>query len=200
MQRAISCPGQEGKRSEDKEAVGMLVNCPVYYSMSAPKAELLNKIKHRPEEMNEEEEQEVEALVSGVCKPNKFDKYKMFIKDMDTVVSLLLFFSGCLARVENVLGGLGEDASKEERSSLNEKRKDYQHFVKMKSTLLTEQQELDDKTKLGQKQDKCLLESLPLDFIPKEGTLALPPDLTSKMSPVGECTSGGVFPPVTSPI
>lgn len=57
MQRAISCPGQEGKRSEDKEAVGMLVNCPVYYSTSAPKAELLNKIKHRPEEMNEEEEQ-----------------------------------------------------------------------------------------------------------------------------------------------
>lgn len=62
-------------------------------------------------------------MVSEVCKPNKFDKYKMFIKDMDKVVSLLLFFSGCLARVENVLGGHGEDASKEERSSLNEKRK-----------------------------------------------------------------------------
>lgn len=35
----------------------MLVNCPAYYSMSAPKAELLNKIKAMPEEMKEEEEQ-----------------------------------------------------------------------------------------------------------------------------------------------
>lgn len=35
----------------------MLVNCPAYYSVSAPKAELLNKIKHMPEEMSEEEEQ-----------------------------------------------------------------------------------------------------------------------------------------------
>ena len=34
----------------------MLVNCPVYYSVSAPKAELLNKIKAMPEEVNEEEE------------------------------------------------------------------------------------------------------------------------------------------------
>lgn len=44
-------------RSEDKETFGMLVNCPAYYSMSAPKAELLNKIKAMPEEMKEEEEQ-----------------------------------------------------------------------------------------------------------------------------------------------
>ena len=35
----------------------MLVNCPAYYSVSAPKAELLNKIKAMPEEVNEEEEQ-----------------------------------------------------------------------------------------------------------------------------------------------
>ena len=44
-------------RSDDKEAVGVLVNCPAYYSVSAPKAELLNKIKAMPEEVNEEEEQ-----------------------------------------------------------------------------------------------------------------------------------------------
>lgn len=44
-------------RSEDKEAMGMLVNCPAYYNVSAPKAELLNKIKDMPEELNEEEEQ-----------------------------------------------------------------------------------------------------------------------------------------------
>lgn len=37
--------------------MGILVNCPAYYSVSAPKAELLNKIKDMPEAVNEEEEQ-----------------------------------------------------------------------------------------------------------------------------------------------
>lgn len=59
--------------------------------------------------------EEVEALISELCKPNEFDKYKMFIGDLDKVVNLLLSLSGRLARVENVLSGLGEDASKEER-------------------------------------------------------------------------------------
>ncbi|KAK2098658.1 hypothetical protein P7K49_024109 [Saguinus oedipus] len=54
MQRTVSCSGCEGKRNEDKEAVGMLVNCPAYYSMSAPKAKLLNKIKEMPAKVNEE--------------------------------------------------------------------------------------------------------------------------------------------------
>lgn len=45
-------------RSDHKEAVGVLVNCPAYYSVSAAKAELLNKIKDMPEELREEEEQE----------------------------------------------------------------------------------------------------------------------------------------------
>ncbi|XP_044244088.2 protein Shroom3 isoform X4 [Ursus arctos] len=277
MQRTVNCTGYESKRSEDKEAVGILVNCPAYYSVSAPKAELLNKIKDMPEAVNEEEEQvdvnekkaeligslthkletlqeakgsllmdiklnnalgeEVEALISELCKPNEFDKYKMFIGDLDKVVNLLLSLSGRLARVENVLSGLGEDASNEERRSLNEKRKvlagqhedarelkenldrrervvldilanylseeqlqDYQHFVKMKSTLLIEQRKLDDKIKLGQEQVKCLLESLPSDFIPKAGALALPPDLESEMAPARGCTLSGVFPTLTSPL
>ncbi|XP_062964593.1 protein Shroom3 [Cynocephalus volans] len=277
MQRTVSCSGYEGNRSGDKEAVGMLVNCPAYYSVSAPKAELLNKIKDMPEEVNEEEEQadvnekkaeligslsrkletlqeakgsllmdiklnnalgeEVEALISDLCKPNEFDKYRMFIGDLDKVVNLLLSLSGRLARVENVLSGLDEDASNEERSSLNEKRKilagqhedarelkenldrreqvvlgilanylseeqlqDYQHFVKMKSTLLIEQRKLDDKIKLGQEQVKCLLESLPSDFMPKAGALLLPPDLASETTPVGGCTFSGVFPTLTSPL
>lgn len=42
---------------------------------------------------------------------------------------------------------------------------DYQRFVKMKSALLIEQRELDDKIKLGQEQLDCLLESLPRDFL-----------------------------------
>ncbi|XP_067592416.1 protein Shroom3 isoform X2 [Pseudorca crassidens] len=276
MQRTVSFPGCEAKRSEDKEAAGMLVNCPVYYSVSAPKAELLNKIKAMPEEVNEEEEpadinekkaeligslthkletlqeakgsllmdiklnnalgEEVEAWISELCKPNEIDKYKMFIGDLDKVVNLLLSLSGRLARVENVLSGLGEDASNEERSSLNEKRKvlaaqhedarelkenvdrrqrvvldilahylskeqlqDYQHFVKMKSTLLIEQRELDDKIKLGQEQVKCLLESLPSDFVPKAGALALPPGLASDVTAVGGWTVS-IFPTVTSPL
>ncbi|KAK2115863.1 hypothetical protein P7K49_006489 [Saguinus oedipus] len=60
--------------------------------------------------------EEVEALISELCKPNEFDKYRMFIGDLDKVVNLLLSLSGRLARVENVLSGLGEDASNEERA------------------------------------------------------------------------------------
>lgn len=63
--------------------------------------------------------EEVEALISELCKPNEFDKYKMFIGDLDKVVNLLLSLSGRLARVENVLSGLGEDASNEERVGSN---------------------------------------------------------------------------------
>lgn len=269
--------GWEAKTSDHKEAAGVLVNCPAYYNVSAAKAELLNKIKDIPEELQEEGEQEdvnekkaeligslthkletlqeakgslltdirlnnalgeeVEALISELCKPNEFDKYKMFIGDLDKVVNLLLSLSGRLARVENVLSGLGEDASKEERSSLNEKRKvlagqhedarelkenldrrervvldilanylsaeqlqDYQHFVKMKSTLLIEQRKLDDKIKLGQEQVRCLLESLPSDFRPKAGAISLPPALASHVTPGGGPAFGGVFPTLTSPL
>lgn len=161
----------------------------------------------------------------------------MFIGDLDKVVNLLLSLSGRLARVENVLSGLGQDASDEERSSLNEKRKvlagqhedarelkenldrrervvldilanylseeqlqDYQHFVKMKSTLLIEQRKLDDKIKLGQEQVKCLLESLPSDFVPKAGALALPPDLAGDVTALAGCAVSGLFPAVTSPL
>ncbi|KAM9381824.1 protein Shroom3 [Phaethornis superciliosus] len=239
----------EDNTREEKEAPVTLVGCPAYYNVSAPKAELLNKIKDLPEEVGEEEElldinekkaeligslthkleilkeakedlladikmnnalgEEVELLISKLCKPNEFDKYKMFIGDLDKVVNLLLSLSGRLARVENVLSSLGENASSEERSSLNEKRKvlagqhedarelkenldrrervvleilsnylseeqlqDYQHFVKMKSALLIEQRELDDKIKLGQEQLKCLMESLPTDFTPRDATAA----------------------------
>ncbi|XP_036237486.1 protein Shroom3 [Molothrus ater] len=238
-----------GDTREEREAPVTLVTCPAYYSVSAPKAELLNKIKDLPEEVGEEEElldinekkaeligslthkleilkeakeglledikmnnalgEEVELLISTLCKPNEFDKYKMFIGDLDKVVNLLLSLSGRLARVENVLSSLGDNANSEERSSLNEKRKllagqhedarelkenldrrerlvldilgnylseeqlqDYQHFVKMKSALLIEQRELDDKIKLGQEQLKCLMESLPTDFTPRDAAAA----------------------------
>nr|XP_032640388.1 LOW QUALITY PROTEIN: protein Shroom3 [Chelonoidis abingdonii] len=249
MQKKASRTVPEDDRREEKEAAVTLVTCTAYYNMSAPKAELLNKIKDMPEDVEKEEEQldinkkkaelitslshkleilkeakeslladiklnnalgeEVEVLISELCKPNEFDKYKMFIGDLDKVVNLLLSLSGRLARVENVLSSLGEDVNPEERSSLTEKRKllagqhedarelkenldrrervvldilgnylseeqlqEYQHFVKMKSALLIEQRELDDKIKLGQEQLKCLTESLPTDFIPMDTTAA----------------------------
>ncbi|OCT56181.1 hypothetical protein XELAEV_18000699mg, partial [Xenopus laevis] len=67
--------------------------------------------------------EEVEALIETRCKPNEFDKYKMFIGDLDKVVNLLLSLSGRLARVENELSSLGEDASADERNTWNEKKK-----------------------------------------------------------------------------
>lgn len=80
-----------------------------------------------------------------------------------------------------------------------EQLQDYQHFVKMKSTLLIEQRKLDDKIKLGQEQVRCLLESLPSNFRPKAGALSLPPALTSQMTPGGS-VFGGIFPALTSPL
>lgn len=85
-----------------------------------------------------------------------------------------------------------------------EQLQDYQHFVKMKSTLLIEQRKLDDKIKLGQEQVKCLLESLPSDFRPKAGAISLPPALSSPVTPVGGSAGGsklsGGFPSLTSPL
>ncbi|XP_056424765.1 protein Shroom3 isoform X2 [Hyla sarda] len=236
----------------------------VFYSMSATKAELLQRLtdihaegargvehldvnekkaeliaslnhkleilKHAKEsllvdiKLNNSLGEEVEVLIENLCKPNEFDKYKMFIGDLDKVVNLLLSLSGRLAKVENVLSTLGEDVSAEERNTWTEKKKqlcgqhedarelkenldrreklvtdilgnyltneqfqDYQHFVKMKSALLIEHRELDDKIKLGQEQLNCLLESLPTDFlasrkVPSASTGSikmLPPLITS---------------------
>lgn len=39
------------RREEREAAAAGLVPCPAYYSVSAPKAELLNKIKDLPEEV-----------------------------------------------------------------------------------------------------------------------------------------------------
>uniref|UniRef100_A0A3Q3W171 ASD2 domain-containing protein n=1 Tax=Mola mola TaxID=94237 RepID=A0A3Q3W171_MOLML len=47
----------------------------------------------------------------------------MFVGDLDKVVSLLLSLSGRLARVDNALNSLEEDATAEERRTLAEKRK-----------------------------------------------------------------------------
>lgn len=60
---------------------------------------------------------EVESKVQRVCKPNELDKFRMFVGDLDKVVSLLLSLSGRLARVENALNSLDHDATEDERVS-----------------------------------------------------------------------------------
>ncbi|XP_043098195.1 protein Shroom2 isoform X3 [Puntigrus tetrazona] len=159
------------KEEDSMVAATALVTNSTYYSTSAPKAELLIKMKDMQEqsvEHNSEEEleednesdlaskkhelidslskklqvlreaqeslqedvqdnnalgEDVEAIVQGVCKTNELEKFRMFVGDLDKVVNLLLSLSGRLARVENALNSLEEDASLEERRTLTEKRK-----------------------------------------------------------------------------
>ncbi|XP_075445504.1 protein Shroom2 isoform X3 [Ascaphus truei] len=240
-------PSEEKKDEQNMSSAISLTTSSTYYSTSAPKAELLNKMKdmqeqQHPEEDSEEEldhdlsvkkqelidsiskklqvlreaketllediqcnnalGEEVEVIVKEVCKPNEFDKFRMFIGDLEKIVNLLLSLSGRLARVENALNNLDETVTPEERRTLVEKRKlltrqhedakelkenldrrerivfdilasylneeniaDYEHFVKMKSALILEQRELEDKIKLGEEQLKCLTDSLPSDRI-----------------------------------
>ncbi|KAK1896644.1 Protein Shroom2 [Dissostichus eleginoides] len=64
----------------------------------------------------------VEAQVQLLCKPNEIEKFRMFVGDLDKVVSLLLSLSGRLARVENAIDSLEEDAPPQERRLLTDKR------------------------------------------------------------------------------
>lgn len=140
--------------------------------------------------------EEVEANLKALCKSNEFEKYRLFIGDLDKVVNLLLSLSGRLARVENALNSIDSEANQEKLVLIEKKQQltgqladakelkehvdrreklvfgmvsrylpqdqlqDYQHFVKMKSALIIEQRELEEKIKLGEEQLKCLRESL----------------------------------------
>ncbi|XP_057574007.1 protein Shroom2 isoform X2 [Hippopotamus amphibius kiboko] len=236
---------EEKKEEPSVPASVSLATNSTYYSTSAPKAELLIKMKDLQEQQEPEEDSgsdpdhdlsvkkqeliesigrklqvlrearqslledmqanstlgdEVEALAKAVCKPNEFDKFRMFIGDLDKVVNLLLSLSGRLARVENALNNLDDSTPPGDRQSLLEKQRvliqqhedakelkenldrregivfdilagylsqdslaDYEHFVKMKSALIIEQRELEDKIHLGEEQLKCLLDSLQPD-------------------------------------
>nr|XP_046248519.1 protein Shroom2 isoform X2 [Scatophagus argus] len=167
MKQTVSRPAEEREKEESMPAAVTMVTSSTYYSTSAPKAELLIKMKDMQEQEQEEEDsedeldidlankkqelinslskklqvlreareslqedildnnslgEEVEARVQQVCKPNELDKFRMFVGDLDKVVSLLLSLSGRLARVENALNSLEEDATPEERRTLIEKR------------------------------------------------------------------------------
>ncbi|XP_030018103.1 protein Shroom4 isoform X2 [Sphaeramia orbicularis] len=67
--------------------------------------------------------EEVEGMVVGVCKPNEVDKFRMFIGDLDKVVSLLLSLSGRLLRVETTLDTQDPEAEHHERLPLLEKKR-----------------------------------------------------------------------------
>lgn len=107
------------------ENAAVLINSYPFY---LPQQELIDSISRKLQVLREAREtllediqannilgEEVEAIVKEVCKPNEFDKFKMFIGDLDKVVNLLLSLSGRLARVENALNNLDENTSPEER-------------------------------------------------------------------------------------
>lgn len=58
---------------------------------------------------------QVESKVVAACKPNEVDKFRMFIGDLDKVVSLMLSLSGRLLRVETTLETLDPDTELHER-------------------------------------------------------------------------------------
>nr|XP_020475188.1 protein Shroom4 [Monopterus albus] len=67
--------------------------------------------------------EEVESMVVSACKPNEVDKFRMFIGDLDKVVSLLLSLSGRLLRVEATLDALDPETEHHERPPLLEKKR-----------------------------------------------------------------------------
>lgn len=139
--------------------------------------------------VNEALGQTVTSKVEQLAKPNEVEKYRLHVEELEKIVNLLLSLSGRLARVQNALMNLPEEASKEERMLLEAKRNklseqhqeakhlkesidrrsqqvstflrkylreeeyaDYDHFVKMKSKLLIDVREIDEKIKLGEEQ------------------------------------------------
>ncbi|NWT11850.1 SHRM1 protein, partial [Vireo altiloquus] len=67
--------------------------------------------------------EELEAMVRNFCKPNEFERYMMFIGDLEKVVSLLLCLSTRLARVQNAMSRMNGNTDAEEKQSLNERHK-----------------------------------------------------------------------------
>ncbi|XP_073507331.1 protein Shroom1 isoform X2 [Phyllobates terribilis] len=140
----------------------------------------------------------MEAVVKEVCKPNEYERYMMFIGDLEKVVSLLFCLSMRLARVENALSRIDKNTDAEEMHSLKERHsllsrqredakdlkdnldrreqvvtgilakylsetqlQDYKHFVRLKTTYLIEQKDLDEKIKFHEDQLESLHTSIP---------------------------------------
>ncbi|XP_054832918.1 protein Shroom1 isoform X2 [Eublepharis macularius] len=97
------------------------------------KRELISKIQLQLQTLRDEKEliqsetkeyaahgKELESLVQDLCKHNEYERYMMFIGDLEKVVSLLLCLSSRLARVQNAMGKIDENTDAEEKS-LNER-------------------------------------------------------------------------------
>ncbi|NWI18413.1 SHRM1 protein, partial [Crypturellus soui] len=63
----------------------------------------------------------LEALVRALCTPSELERYRMFVGDLEKVVSLLLCLSSRLARVQNAMRRIDGNTDAEERQSLNER-------------------------------------------------------------------------------
>ncbi|NXE37333.1 SHRM1 protein, partial [Ptilorrhoa leucosticta] len=98
--------------------------------------ELMASLRSRLQALREERElvllearecvkwgKELEAMVRDLCKPNEFERYIMFIGDLEKVVSLLLCLSSRLARVQNAMSRMDGNRDAEEKQSLNERHK-----------------------------------------------------------------------------
>ncbi|KAM4748789.1 protein Shroom1 [Rhinophrynus dorsalis] len=140
----------------------------------------------------------LEAVVKEVCKPNEYERYMMFIGDLEKVVSLLFCLSMRLSRVENALTKIDDNTDAEEKQSLKERHsllsrqkedakdlkenldrrervvtgilarylnehqlQDYKHFVRLKTSFLIEQKDLDEKIKLYEEQLQRVHNSIP---------------------------------------
>uniref|UniRef100_A0A8C4UTT1 Protein Shroom1 n=1 Tax=Falco tinnunculus TaxID=100819 RepID=A0A8C4UTT1_FALTI len=104
--------------------------------ITSKKLELISSLRSKLQTLWEERElvlsearectergEELEATVRDVCKPNEFERYMMFIGDLEKVVSLLLCLSSRLARVQNAMRRIDGNTDAEEKQSLNERHK-----------------------------------------------------------------------------
>ncbi|XP_048851360.1 protein Shroom3 isoform X2 [Brienomyrus brachyistius] len=65
----------------------------------------------------------VDTLVQQSCPTTEYERYTLFVGDLERVVSLLLCLSARLARVRNALSAVGEQADAEEKQSLDNRHR-----------------------------------------------------------------------------
>ncbi|XP_044136753.1 protein Shroom1 [Bufo gargarizans] len=195
-------PAQTCKQKPDEEYLD---------DISLLKTELISNISSQLQELCGERELllseisqnsrhgiDIEAVVKEVCKPNEYERYMMFIGDLEKVVSLLFCLSMRLARVENALSQIDRNTDAEEMQSLKERHnllsrqkedakdlkenldrreqvvtgilakylsetqlEEYKHFVRLKTSFLIEQKDLDEQIKFHEEQLESLHNSIP---------------------------------------
>ncbi|KAF2986030.1 hypothetical protein EK904_002188 [Melospiza melodia maxima] len=163
--------------------------------LTSKKLELMASVQSRLQALWEEQElvllevrecarwgEELEVLLRELCKPQEFERYLMFIGDLEKVLSLLLCLSSRLARQSlnerhQLLSRQREDA-KDLKENLDRRERvvsgilakylteqqlqDYQHFVQVKTSLLIEQKDLEEQIKFFEEQLENLEQSIPI--------------------------------------